>query len=749
MRKLVLGLMIFSAGVATATTYTLSSVDANGQVTLTSGTYWSGGIAPSDAAAAGHDFEIPNACGFRTPGNTSFTCRSLTIGDVNQQVNLYFKEGNWTFPNDSAGITFVRANFDDWTDGTKTFTINGPVTFSDAFSKTGNGRYAAIFATGKTSADAVVHHFTGKVTAPAATRIENHLNNPSGGRHYGLRFSGDLTEFEGEMVLGNSSRLEIGATTLPGRINAAGTDVVIAPVAGTAGFSVGTFTLAAGTTLETSLNRDTGACQPITVTSLLTADTLTVRVLAETYTAGTSVPERKYAILRFPSAGSTFDVSKVTFASDTVDLDNLVTSVETAGNVTTLYLTHAATLPIVNRVSGGNDLYLEYATTWDDGLSPHGNAEYVSSSSASGNLRLWAANSPYVFPGPRLTIQGGNMIAQCNDITISNMVIQAGAKMLNWHEASKIPASLSPGGIRYHRGNIALEGGELQLQSSKAIHFVFDGDISGSKRLNVCQDTAMTSPLYVEFRGNNTFSELINVWTKDATSFDNGVVVCFREGRNLGGNPASFVFNANLINQYVTYRALASTTLETMNRGISVDGAAFDTPADVTLTVRQKIRYAGDLTKCGAGTLVLNDDHDVTAAAPTLRVTDGFLKVTATNAVTGVALAFTGDAALKVDLEDASVSGSGLRNPALATPFTVATDDGKLHVKIDADPMPTHGRAPICTVSTAAAAALRSVLVVEKPADGFKGVVTERVLEPGTVTFAAEIKIDGMMFILR
>ena len=62
------------------------------------------------------------------------------------------------------------------------------------------------------------------------------MNSYTENRWYGIRFSGDLTDFYGTMEMGYSSRLEIGETTMPGKIMTSQGSAIIAHVAGSAGF---------------------------------------------------------------------------------------------------------------------------------------------------------------------------------------------------------------------------------------------------------------------------------------------------------------------------------------------------------------------------------------------------------------------------------------------------------------------------------------------------------------------------------
>ena len=657
---------------AMANTYTLTSVDTAGLTTLKNGTYWSDGIAPSDSAAAGHQFEVTLTSGFRTPGNTTFYCDSLTFGSSTKDVALYFKEGSWTFQDNSTGLIFVRATVSDWTLGTTTYSINGPVTFDDAWCDGQSGRYACDFKSDKSTANGIVHAFSGKVNCDSGAAVRTRFTSAADGRWYGMSFSGDLSGFYGTMEAGLSGMIVIGAasgmTAIPGTVKASSSTSRIRLSDGSSGLSVGTLDLADGATILLSANRNSGTCQTITVTDSFVQAGKVHLIMTETYTGG-ALNEVRYPVIVAP-ANTVLDETQ--FTCSCYDQSVRLVAGENGSGLPTLF---AVRNPVVTRNSGKQ--YSNNAETWSDSQTPHGNADYYSGSDAGTTLRLDASTSPYISPVPLLMIANGSTVMQVKDMTVSNVILKANATFENWHDGDKSTnTQYASGGTRWFRGNIDNAGYNLVFQSSLPIYLIFDCNISGSGRLGLKK---VASSVYVELTGDNTFTGIQNTYNNDTkpSNFGEGIHVCFHDVKNLGGNPASFLYNANIIGDYATYKALGTTTLNRMNRGIDVEEAAFEVVDGATLTIAQKIRFASGkaLHKFGSGTLCLAGELNRSLnSAPRIEVENGGIQAGSTNSFIGTTLAFSGDGHVVVDVDaTGDVARCGIFNTTSSTPFEANT----------------------------------------------------------------------------
>jgi len=733
---------------AMADTYTLTSVDSTGLTTLKNGTYWSDGIAPSDSAAAGHQFEVTLTSGFHTPGDTIFYCDSLTFGSSSKAIPMYFKEGSWTFQDNSTGLIFVRATVSDWTPGTTTYSINGPVTFDDAWCDGQSGRYACDFSSDKSTANGIVHAFTGKVNCDSGAAVRTRLTSAADGRWYGMSFSGDLSGFYGTMESGLSGMIELGAasgtTALPGTVKASSSTSRIRLSEGSDGLSVGTLDLADGATILFSANRNAGTCQTITVADSFVQAGKVNLIMTETYTGG-ALDEVRYPVIVAP-ANTVFDETQ--FTCSCFGQPVRLVAGENGSGLPTLY---AVRNPVVTRNSG--KLYSNQAETWSDNQTPHGNADYYSGSNAGTYMRLDASTSPYISPVPLLMIANASTVMQVKDMTVSNVILKANATFENWHDGDKSTnTQYASGGTRWLRGNIDKAGYNLTFQSSLPIYFIFDCNISGGGQL-VLKNVA--NSVYVELTGNNTFTGIQNTFNNISPSdFGGGIHVCFHDVKNLGGNPSSFVYNANIIGDYVTYKALSTTTLNRMNRGIDVEEAAFEVVDGATLTIAQKIRFASGkaLHKFGAGTLCLAGELNRNLnSAPRIEVENGGIMAGSTNSFIGTTLAFSGDGHVVVDVDAiGDVAQYGIFNTTSSTPFE-ANDSGVIPVKLANLPDESTGVGvyPIMTVNATAASAIRGKISVAKPMKGINARVAETESADGTVTFSAVVAHTGFVMTFK
>ena len=239
-------------------------------------------------------------------------------------------------------------------------------------------------------------------------------------------------------------------------------------------------------------------------------------------------------------------------------------------------------------------------------------------------------------------------------------------------------------------------------------------------------------------------------------------VLQFADGRSLGGAMSSWTYDGHTFNAYTYFVPLASTTLERENCGIYVaDYARIVCNEGITLTVKERVTWNGEIKKLGAGTLAwggeepyFTTDGGTTPVANMnkLVIAEGALRAASSEAFHGVAVTVADGATLAVDVQadtesdlarygmDLRPSGSSLAIEASSIRPVVSVPAGMQKPK----------QAAICTVSAEAAAALRGKFGVPVASSGAYGqpVVFERANDDGSVTFGIEFQ-RGFRIIFR
>ena len=241
--------------------------------------------------------------------------------------------------------------------------------------------------------------------------------------------------------------------------------------------------------------------------------------------------------------------------------------------------------------------------------------------------------------------------------------------------------------------------------------------------------------------------------TYNYTTSDDGYhcVLSFADGRSLGGAMPSWTYDGHKLNDYLYLTPLASTTLERENCGILVDGFARIVCNDgITLTIKEKTTWKGELKKLGAGTLAwggaapsFTTDGGTTPVADKnlLVIAEGTLRPASSEAFRGVAVTIADGAGIGVEVSTDATSdlvkyGMDLRPSGSSLTIEAASLTPVVSIPVGARG-PLHGA--ICTVPSASAAALRGKLVQSYTLPGDKYVkVFERVNEDTSVTFAVK-----------
>ena len=199
-------------------------------------------------------------------------------------------------------------------------------------------------------------------------------------------------------------------------------------------------------------------------------------------------------------------------------------------------------------------------------------------------------------------------------------------------------------------------------------------------------------------------------------------VLSFADGRSLGGAMPSWSYSGHMLTDYLYLTPLATTTLERENCGIFVSGVARVVCNDgITLTVKERTTWKGELKKLGAGTLAWGgaepffvDDGGTTplAGSNNFVIAEGILRPASSEAFRGVAVTIADGAGIGVEVStdatsdlvkygmDLRPSGSSLTIEAASVKPVVSVPDG----------MKGTLSAAICTVPAESAAAVRGKL---------------------------------------
>lgn len=232
----------------------------------------------------------------------------------------------------------------------------------------------------------------------------------------------------------------------------------------------------------------------------------------------------------------------------------------------------------------------------------------------------------------------------------------------------------------------------------------------------------------------------------------NNIRLIVSDGKALGGARDEFAFDALFLEHYSRLMVRDDVTLAAgLNRGVAIgDHANFWVPEAKALTVNQPLNLCGELTKTGAGTLVLGgtamtfgadgESEIPIANSNRLTVAAGALRVTNAAAADGAAIVLAEGAKLLVGLDD--TAETALRSVKAGSSLTAV--DGAIPVAFDTgDREPAAFSTVICTSGDAT---LR--FACAKPWKGFGVKVTADTV--GTVTtYTASAERMGLILLLK
>ena len=388
---------------------------------------------------------------------------------------------------------------------------------------------------------------------------------------------------------------------------------------------------------------------------------------------------------------------------------------------------------------------------WSDGQLPNSSNCYYS---AEATQRAFG-----VFPGRVLARQSGYVYLKAQTVRIDDFRI-IGNSPNNNNYGVRIYANYGAPNEMSLEGRLRLmsENNYASLYGNGQT-FAVASEIDGPGKLRIVWSK---SPSIVKLLAvNDSFAGKIDSECSDASD-EKYNVLQFADGRSLGGAMPSWTYDGHKFNAYTHFVPLASTTLERENCGIYVaDYARIVCNEGITLTVKERVTWNGEIKKLGAGTLAwggeapyftTNGGTTPVANKNKLVVAEGALRAASSEAFRGVAVTIADGATLAVDVQtdaesdlarygmDLRPSGSSLAIEASSIRPVVSVPAGMQKPK----------QAAICTVSAEAAAALRGKFGVPVASSGVYGqpVVFERANDDGSVTFGIEFQ-RGFRIIFR
>ena len=393
------------------------------------------------------------------------------------------------------------------------------------------------------------------------------------------------------------------------------------------------------------------------------------------------------------------------------------------------------------------------AASWKSGNAPQPGKMYVAINGAGG-LNTWPVirtpyysntATPFTFVGDCLALGQGGAVYPCTkDVTFPRLVLSQNTTYIL--SLASVPS--------YLRGKLHLSSSSetypQKIQAYMRGLNTVAAEVSGPGTLHIMGRSGSGNPYGdIEFTALNTnFAGRIKVYanvSNVAAGLDDyrHERIFVTDARNLGGPLAEFDADSLELTDYSVLEVRNDVDLNVANRGITITGnGCFAVPENVTLAVSNDLTYNGTLTKKGAGVLALNSAA-LAGSGAALSVSEGYVRVGATNALNGVAVMFAEGSYLLVDpaaAGDVAAFGAVDRS---ATPF-----GGTLPVAFDL-PALGHGQTHIysdvavCTVSDAAKA--EALTITAKKVSKHAVKFSTRTNADGSVTVLAKISPRGFV----
>ena len=570
-------------------------------------------------------------------------------------------------------------------------------------------------------------------------------------------------------------------------------------------FTVANLTLEPESILALNYDKTSGRSAVITVTNTLTVSR-SVQVIAAYGVSIAHADAFDVPILKAPrgvtlnAADFTIHDYNGTTPPATYDAFNHVGfHVETdADGLSTLYVRKYPRIHLT--ANDGNNVAVSFAkegsltNKWSNGLWPSAVNDYYVDSSRP--LRTPMGSN--TFAGHALTMSGGaSLTGRGRLVAIGDMRLIGNANLTDYATgdvgdgANALNPFAGSGTLRY-TGRIRLRnngftGGSEKVEVKMSIgrYIRVESEISGRGRIDVHgywegQNHA-DQVGWVELTALNTnwlgcTRVLCDTKVDEATGVDmpswaNFPKFVITDPRNLGGSFTNFVYNALQLECFAQLWPRATMTLDDASRGIYVNGTGRFLVSNVTFTVKERITYNGELVKEGPGRLRLGGSLDPLfsasgATAPTagknkLTVMGGELEPLNACVFNGVAVTFSNDTAVALNVANGTTAGVGKYGMLNLNGGSISVPEGAVRILIENDgasakPPSADYLLPLCTVAdaeTAEALKAKFALPGTSPWRGYPvagwGTRVNTGDNAGSVTLGVVFGTPGTMVIFR
>ena len=680
-----LALIACESAVADQATFKISG-DASGTSAFTNADAWNPAVAPSSVDGAGYDYIVNNGGEIRMPeADATFGGHSLTLGEVGGGLGRMAVNG-YNKTTTISDLVLAKGNFHN--PRPTTATIAGKVTIVSP--------PAAPFEVYCNTAGSVFSFTAALATDSSATPETVQGNFYCRNANSSFVFSGSLADYRGAM---NFYVSDTTTQTLPVRFNVAGMPGRII-----AGAGVRLTFAASGTTTVGSIEFKSGS--ELVLNGAPGDNALVV-------TSGIDFPESGPVSLSFGSNslpieigdGRVYRLVSVQGRLDSFSVGRFELpqafrdagipphelTVLDEGGAKTLVLRTFKTLQLDKSDGLSHSGFLAVdSTNWlvaagvNQGAGVEPNQEWNYLVRNDREMRTPDTNryggygvSDYVFGGRSLVLMKGMLSHKyVYAVEVPNLVLGPEGKIAASGGGRQPPDSNSTnqfatGGTQRLNGRIhavpsfdSVAAAEFRSQDKR--YLWIDSEIDGTLDIDLVNAKAGNTA-YFELSGLNTnyVGRFAMRCVNTGAASDSTIgVLRFADARNLGGSPASFVFDAvSLKDNSVLWDIGSGRSSVAENRGLYVCGENTLTVDDgATLEFSSSVTLDGVLVKNGGGLLVLGDsarfgatsDGDPAANANEIHVAGGVLGVAHAEALDGVAVSFAAGTSLEIAYSDST-----------------------------------------------------------------------------------------------
>ena len=384
----------------------------------------------------------------------------------------------------------------------------------------------------------------------------------------------------------------------------------------------------------------------------------------------------------------------------------------------------------------------------------------------SKELILWHRNNQreYAFTNMTFVLEPGkNIYNQADSVTMARWILFGGSEVDSY-----------AGGTGKLCGPIYLydhNGEAFELFAFQNTKISVCGDIHGSVDLALATSPTHSNPVskFDLYGDNSDFGGNLSLTSTANASFpkiSDGkyMTLSITNGNALGGTYVGTTawksFHINCYGKVFVSDSVVSFSEPT--RGMFVEsGAQFQVTPGAVFEISVPLTLSGEIIKTGTGTLVLggearfvdgNPASDPEEGKNVVMIDEGALKITATNAVNGMAINFSSGTRLALDAYPTApgMTETGFVATRWATPLTTTASDGVIPVEINLpsgqSTLENELVLPICTVSSGEASNLKFSLPKYQ---GLSRIVEPHTNSDGSVTLLARFEHRGTMLILR